>query len=398
MKIMVLSWSMRGGAGAEKVLSRLTFALKDDIDFVCVYPKMDGFGFGEYDIPFRGKQIEVDIGWNQPIRSIPHRLSKLFYKLKELRRIIHEENPDLILSNSIHIWHHLIVGLKLSRLTTKKIILRFGNPVSEDIKKYGRLYTMLMRLGMQSVDQTIVNAEGIATELKNLFRVSPTKINIINNSIPLDEIRTLSQEGICTPPFGGDLPIILNVARLSDQKNQVLLIKAFQKVQEDVEANLVIVGAGPLEGELRRLVHNLGLEEKVHFLGWQDNPFKYMRKADLFVLSSNYEGFGNVIVEAMACGCPIITTNCPYGPLEILGDGEYGVLVPVGEEERLTTEIVRLLCNEELRQTLVKKGKQRASKFDAEMIADQYARVFHDLGGQWNGLEPSGLYNKAQKV
>lgn len=385
MKIMVLSWSMRGGAGAEKVLSRLTFALKDDIDFVCVYPKMDGFGFGEYDIPFHGKQIEVDIGWNQPIRNIPHRLSKLFYKLKELRRIIREEDPDLILSNSIHIWHHLIVALKFSRLTTKKVILRFGNPVYEDIKKYGKLYTMLMRLGMQSVDQTIVNAEGIATELKNLFQVSPTKINIINNSIPLDEIRTMSQEEMCTPPFGDDLPIILNVARLSDQKNQVLLIKAFQKVQENVEANLVIVGAGPLERELRGLVHNLDLEKKVHFLGWQDNPFKYMSKADLFVLSSNFEGFPSVIIEAMACGCAVIATDF-YGSSEILDEGKYGALVPVGDQKALANEIVRMLRNEELRQMMARKGKQRANDFNIDAMTDKYARVFHQLVDQENNL------------
>ena len=255
-----------------------------------------------------------------------------------------------------------------------------------------------MRFGMERVDRVIVPTRGVADEVKKTFHVPSQRIDIINNPIPLAEIRALSQEEIHDLPFSDDLPIIINVARLDDQKNQSLLIRAFQKVQERVDANLAIIGTGPREDKLRRLVHDLNLGGKVHFLGWQDNPFKYMRKADLFVLSSNYEGFGNVIVEAMACGCPIITTNCPYGPLEILGDGEYGVLVPVGEEERLTTEIVRLLCNEELRQTLVKKGKQRASKFDAEMIADQYARVFHDLGGQWNGLEPSGLYNKAQKV
>lgn len=381
MKIMVLARSARPTdiiGGAEKVLSTLSIALGDKVDFVFVFPFKDASS--KYDFPYKGKYIELDLRWDEPAPTILHRVELMFHKLKELRRVIREENPDVILSNSMAFWHHLIVGLKLGRLTTKKVIVRFGTPVFVATNRRGQLYTLLMRLGMKRVDRVIAASRGLADELEKNLGVSPTKVSVINNPMPLTEIEALSQEEVQDSLFDDDLPIVLNVARLiPNQKNHSLLIRAFQKVQEDIDANLVLVGTGECEGKLRQLVHNRNLEKRVHFLGWQHNPFKYMRRADIFVLSSDHEGFGNVLVEAMACGCPVISTDCPYGPSEILQGGEYGVLVPVGDEEGLAREIVRLLRNEELRQALARRGKQRANEFNVEVIADQYARVFHQL-------------------
>ena len=381
MKIMVLARSARPTdiiGGAEKVLSTLSIALGDKVDFVFVFPFKNASS--KYDFPYKGRYIELDLRWDEPAPTILHRVEIMFHKLKELRRAIREENPDVILSNSMTFWHHLIVALKLVRLTTKKVIVRFGTPVFVATTRRGKLYTLLMRLGMKRVDRVVAASQGLANELEKDLGVSPTKMTVINNPLSLTEIEALSQEEIHGSLFDDDLPIVLNVARLiPDQKNHSLLIGAFQKVQEHIDANLVLVGTGECEGQLRQLVHNRNLEKRVHFLGWQHNPFKYMRQADVFVLSSNYEGFPNVLLEAMACGCPIISTDCPYGPSEILDGGKYGVLVPVGDEEGLANEIMRVLRNQELRQTLAQKSKQRANEFNVEVIADQYARVFHQL-------------------
>jgi glycosyltransferase involved in cell wall biosynthesis len=136
------------------------------------------------------------------------------------------------------------------------------------------------------------------------------------------------------------------------------------------------MGEGDERPRLERLIQSLELQSHVHLLGFQRNPYAYVKQADLFVLSSDYEGFANVVVEAMAVGTPVVATDCPYGPAEVLANGEYGTLVPPGDEEALAQAILSSLKSPKHNWAAI---EQRAQCFSAEQIVPQYARLFLEL-------------------
>ena len=146
-----------------------------------------------------------------------------------------------------------------------------------------------------------------------LTLTTPKTIQTIYNPFDIEEIREKAEEKIDL-----NFDYIINVGNLTKVKNQALLLKAYSKL--DTNLHLVLVGKGNQETNLKNLAKKLGIEKKVHFLGWQSNPYKYIKNAKLFVLSSNVEGFGNVLVESLILNTPVVSTNCPSGPNEILVD------------------------------------------------------------------------------
>jgi glycosyltransferase involved in cell wall biosynthesis len=175
------------------------------------------------------------------------------------------------------------------------------------------------------------------------------------------------------------LPTVITVGRHTKQKDQETLIRAFARTLERVPARLVLVGQGPWRSNLEALVAELGIGDAVLFAGWQENPFCWMARSDLFVLSSRFEGFGNVIVEAMACGLPVICTDCRGGPSEIVRGGEDGILVPVGDVETLAGAITKLLLDEVLRAEFAQKAQCRAAAFDISQIGIQYEEILQSV-------------------
>ena len=150
-------------------------------------------------------------------------------------------------------------------------------------------------------------------------------------------------------------------------------------VLEKTPVRLMILGDGPEKEKLTHLAFQMGLSKDVAFLGFQENPFKYMKKASVFVLSSLQEGFGNVIIEAMACGAPVISTNCPTGPGEIIQHMENGILVPVGGQQQMAQAILAVLENPALAKKLSLEGKKRAEFFSVEKSVKEYEKVFLEL-------------------
>jgi len=158
------------------------------------------------------------------------------------------------------------------------------------------------------------------------------------------------------------------VGRLTEQKDIPTTLRAFERISKSQDVELVLLGEGELRGKLRDLAWDLGIEESVHMPGFVDNPFPYMRAADVLVLSSRWEGFGNVLVEAMACGTPVVSTECPGGPPEILRDGKYGKLVPVGDHKALADAVTQTLENPIGASRFV----DRAIDFDYQKITKNY--------------------------
>jgi glycosyltransferase involved in cell wall biosynthesis len=192
-------------------------------------------------------------------------------------------------------------------------------------------------------------------------------------------------------PWDSGLPVIITAGRLTKEKGQWHLIRAFAEVRKKLPCQLAILGAGELESYLKLLAAELGIGKDVYFLGWQSNPFKFMARANLFVLPSLTEGFGLALVEAMACGLPVISTDCPGGSKEIIAPpsgGEYGVLVPAFDDKMysgrdpttsaevlLAETMLGLLQNSEMRKRYVNAGLSRINDFDRAIFLQSYQRL-----------------------
>jgi glycosyltransferase involved in cell wall biosynthesis len=207
------------------------------------------------------------------------------------------------------------------------------------------------------------------------FNLPPEKIKNIYNPHDIDKIQELSKEQINHPWLvDKKYPVIINVGRLTYQKGQNILLKAFKIVSEKIESRLIILGEGPLFKQLKDLAKELGIENKVDFVGFQKNPFAFIANSDVFVLSSRWEGFPNVLIEAMACGVPVISTDCPSGTNEIIEDGVNGLLVPI-EVDKLAESLLWILTNIEFSKRIAKMGQENVRKFDKFKIFEDYLRV-----------------------
>jgi glycosyltransferase involved in cell wall biosynthesis len=169
---------------------------------------------------------------------------------------------------------------------------------------------------------------------------------------------------------------IITLGRLIPRKGFDLLIRAFQTVLKQEDLQLILIGEGPEHGNLVRLSQQLGINHRVHFVGYQTNPYKYIAKADIFICPSLWEGFGNVVIEAMACGAPVIASDCPFGPGEIIADGQNGILVPANDASRLAEAILRLCNDSNLRERVARNGKERAQAFDVGKAVSAYEAFF----------------------
>jgi glycosyltransferase involved in cell wall biosynthesis len=142
---------------------------------------------------------------------------------------------------------------------------------------------------------------------------------------------------------------------------------------------VLLIGRGSAEPQLRELARQLGIADRVTFAGWRDNPWSLMRRAALFVLPSRWEGFGNVVIEALASGAPVVVSDCAYGPKEIVSDGQTGLVIPADDVTATTRAIDRVLGNTTLAQRLVEAGKLRARDFDVPVIVERYEALFEEL-------------------
>ena len=223
-------------------------------------------------------------------------------------------------------------------------------------------------------------------KIKNRFQV-------INNPIDIDRVETLSSynSDISIKPFN-DTFTFINVARFKEQKNHALLIQAFSYLSKYADVYLVLIGEGELMENSKKQCIELKISEKVQFLGFDNNPYKYLIKADCFVLTSDYEGFPNVIVEALACGLPVISTDCSSGPREILAPNsdvsnkltdkielqEFGILTPVGNEDLLLEAMKVIINNPDIKRSYMIKSKKRALDFESGVIIKQFNKLFQE--------------------
>jgi glycosyltransferase involved in cell wall biosynthesis len=189
-------------------------------------------------------------------------------------------------------------------------------------------------------DGIVAVSGGVADDLSVATGLPRDRIEVIHNPVITPRLKEMAEERIAHPWFEpGQPPVVLALGRLAPQKDFATLIRAFAQVRQDRSARLLILGEGPERAALESLVRDLALETDVGLPGWVTNPYPFMVRADLFVLSSKWEGLPGVLIEALYCGVPVVSTDCPSGPSEILEGGKYGRLVPVGDVEALAGAI-----------------------------------------------------------
>ncbi len=221
-----------------------------------------------------------------------------------------------------------------------------------------------------AADMILAVSEGLRDYLIKQLRLPPGKVVTAHNPFDLKEVESLAEKEVDHPWFASEIPIIINVSRLVEQKNHRLLIRAFQQVTRKMPARLVLVGQGPLKTELEDLIARMGLSDSVCFLGFESNPYRYISRSQVFVLSSQSEGFGNVLVEAMCCGTPVISTDCEFGPKEIIEDGHSGYLVAPGNETALAERILQVLKSDNT--AMLDNAKKAVQRYDLPNVMKQF--------------------------
>lgn len=204
-----------------------------------------------------------------------------------------------------------------------------------------------VRHGYRHVGAVVAVSRGLISELATSFGCDPNDVHLIHNPVIGADFRARRDAPLAIEwPARGKRPVVGFFGRLEPQKNVELLVRAFAALGVDYEADLLIMGSGSKRDMLGELVDRLGIGQRTHFEPFIDNPFPLMRQCRVAVLSSRYEGYPNVLVEAMACGCQVIATDCPHGPNEILQGGKLGQLVPVDDVAALTRALHRTLSGD----------------------------------------------------
>lgn len=348
------------GGGVEKMSLNLAHIYRQQglaVDMVLV--KEEGERLNE--VP-AGANV---IGFNAPapIAAIP-----------QLAQYLRQQRPRAMFSGITSINLAAIIAAKLAGVDTT-IVVSERVAISKNIQTHPlkRLFPPLIRQFYPHASQIVAVSRGLADDLSSVTGIARDDITVIYNPVVTPQMLNSDP----APPdhawFPADeVPVILGVGRLVEQKHFETLIRAFAHVETD--SRLMILGEGEQRPQLEALVRELDLQERVQMPGFVDAPIAYMRHASVFALSSIYEGLGNVVIEALAAGCPVVSTDCPFGPSEILADGDYGTLVPVRDPQALARAIDDTLATPPDREVL----RERARDFSAERIAAKYSELFFD--------------------
>jgi len=300
-------------------------------------------------------------------------------------RVVKEHKPRLVMSicdwaNLATSFSRLLFGWRSPLILHEATILfqyyllkATGHTL---IKKF------LVKFLYPKADLIVVPSEGAKRDLQQNFHIESSKIGVISYPVDVEKIRKLSAEEVSHPwLMDKRIPVIISVGRLVKLKNFSWLIEIFSILKRQEEVRLLIVGDGPERERLENLAKRLKVDRDIQFLGAQDNPFKFVAKSDIFVLPSLLESFSYVLVEAMACGVPVVSVDCPCGPGEIVQDGVSGFLVPPGDKEEMVRKLLIVLRDEELRQRFVRDGILALERFRVDKAIQEHGMVFKQISG-----------------
>ncbi|HOW77621.1 MAG TPA: glycosyltransferase [Candidatus Competibacteraceae bacterium] len=219
----------------------------------------------------------------------------------------------------------------------------------------------------------VTPSEGTRQDLIAYCHAPARRVQRIHNGIDFARVQAMAEQELAAAH--ADAPVVLAASRLSLEKGFDVQLRAFARVRQAVKAQFFILGEGPMRPQIEFWIANLGLSDDVKLLGFQSNPFVWMKRASVFLMASRLEGFGNALVEAMSLGLPVVSTACPYGPREIIGHGESGLLAPVDDDEALANHLLRVLQDAEYAGRLGEGARKRAQVFTMSAMIESYERL-----------------------
>jgi glycosyltransferase involved in cell wall biosynthesis len=356
-KVALFMPSFRGG-GAERVMVTLA----------------QGFAA-------RGVRVDIvvaqDEGPNVPsamdgIRIVDLRAGRVLAALGGLARYLRREAPHAMLSALPHANVVAVWARSLARSTTRIVLSEHtiaSLSAANSTLRRARVLPIFMRRAYRKADAIVAVSEGVAEDLVSLLGIDRSWITLIYNPVVSPQLAVLAERPVNHPWFASvQRPVVLAAGRLTASKDFVTLIRAFAEVRKHRPVRLMILGEGEERRNLQALATDLRVDDDFALPGFVDNPYQYMKRAAVFVLSSQWEGFGNVLVEAMACGTAVVSSDCPSGPREILEGGRHGTLIPAADPILLARAIEAQL-DMPLKSTVV----QRAESFGVDIALDRYA-------------------------
>ncbi|WP_040717319.1 glycosyltransferase [Caenibius tardaugens] len=348
--------SLRGG-GAERVMVMLAngFAERGHrVDLVLTSAE------GPYLSEVAKRVRIVDLGKRRVLAS-----------LLPLARYLRRERPDAMLSALNYANIIAILARKLAR-THPRLVVSERSSLSRITPGMAyRIIRFLMGKLYPTADRVVAVSQDMAGELVSELSLPPDQVVAIPNPVDIASLQALSRDRPDHAWFEpGQPPVFLAVGRLDTIKDYPTLLAALSMLRKHREARLIILGEGAERANLEQIIARLDLMDAVDLAGFKDNPFGWMASCNAFVLSSRYEGFPNVLVQAMACGARVISTDCPTGPAEILEHGKWGQLVPVGNTEAMAMAMADTLDEAESRDT-----RRVVAKYRLDLITSKYERV-----------------------
>jgi glycosyltransferase involved in cell wall biosynthesis len=338
-------------------------------------------GIEEIEFAYLDKSTNPDMQRLFPpeVRFVPLGLRRSRWAPFIVANYLKEHRPDLCISMPIQINIPAIVGWSMLSGSRPKLIVSERATMSYSVfvknrrSLAWRLLPTLARTFYPRASGVVCNSSDVAQDLVGNIgvKLAPDRLKVIVPAVDVHAVRQEKSLPADHPWFhDGGPPIIITVARLSSEKNLALLVNSFAQLRQQSDCRLLILGEGKVRAELEELVGTLGLEQVVSMPGHVDNPWKYMAHASLFVLTSTAEAFGRVLVEAMACGVPVIATDAiGGGPRTVLDGGRYGILIPTGNQEALVEAMARLMNDGVYRQELCNLGYECVRISDPTAVA-----------------------------
>ena len=381
-KLLLTINSLRSG-GAERVVSQLLAHMQDDFDIhLALYNHTI-----EYDIPSGIKILDLNQDENDGQVSMLLKLPWLSYKVYRYcikndinYSVAFLNRPCYINALMRSVWGYTGRVVMCER-THQTAMLNTKSALTRIITKF------LITSSYNRAHLVLANATAMKKDLQENLHVK-TPVEVIYNPIDLCNLQKKMVEPVDID-FSGATFYFIAVGNFRKEKNFPVLLEAFARLN-DLDCKLLLVGNGIMEQMLRQRVHELAIAERVVFIGRDNNPFKYISRAGSFVLCSDVEGFPNVLLEALACGKPVISTDCKSGPREMLApatdsnvqlqdrfsEEEFGILTPVGNESILADAMREMATNESLRKRLTEKSMKRAADFDISVIRNRFVKAF----------------------